>query len=368
MGKLYIVLYLVILGIFWQHQPAKAQEVQAKNSLKLDISGRVQLQHVYNNRLRTLDNETYHGFRMRRVRLEVQGELTPFLSATIQVDAPDNAPRLKDGFGKLKLFQNYYFRFGQFKVPIWREEFLRSSGNLFLVERSSAADFLVLTNLSARQIGVEVGGSPSPNFSFAFNYSNGSGEGISEIERYILGTDSMPLLTVNNGKMYVGRADFKFSDRFKIGISGVVNYVGSKVDTVNNSGKNTAIAPDFGIYLPMGLQLEGGVAHGSVSKAFFVGSFEDQTYTTGNVSGRWRKMLKSESANWGGLSGYEIEAGYSFIDLKNAEFEVRNSFAFGPAAYFGKKSRLQVNLEIVNPAIKNEANFWRIRSQFTVNL
>lgn len=368
MGKIYIFLFSVIMVFIWQIQPIKAQEVKAKNSLKLDISGRVQLQHVYNSRLRTVDEETYHGFRMRRVRLQVQGELTPFLSATIQVDARDNAPRLKDGFGKLKLFQKYYFRFGQFKVPVWREEFLRSSGDLFLVERSSAADFLVLTNLSARQIGIEAGGSPSSRLSFAVNYSNGSGEGISEIERNILGTNDIPLLTLNNGKMYVGRIDYNFSNQFKVGISGAVNYVGSKVDTVNNSGKNTAIAPDFGIYLPMGLQVEGALAHGSVSKAFFVGSFEDQTYTVGNISARWRKILKTESADWGGLSGYEIEAGYSFIKLKNAEFEVRNSFAFGPAAYFGKKSRLQVNLEIVNPAIKNETNFWRIRSQFTVNL
>jgi hypothetical protein len=368
MGKIYIFLFSVIVVFIWQIQPIKAQEVQAKNSLKLDISGRVQLQHVYNSRLRTVDEETYHGFRMRRVRLEVQGELTPFLSATIQVDARDNAPRLKDGFGKMKLFQNYYFRFGQFKVPVWREEFRRSSGDLFLVERSSAAEFLVGTNLSARQIGIEAGGSPFSHFSFVVNYSNGSGEGASEIERNILGTDDVPLLIVNNGKMYVGRMDYNFSDQFKVGISGAVNYVGSKVDTINNSGKNTLIAPDFGIYLPLGLQVEGGLAFGAINRAFFKGAVENQTYTIGNLSGRWRKIFKKESPEWGGLSGYELEAGYSFINLKNAEFEVRNSFAFGPAAYFGKKSRLQVNLELINPAVNNESNYWRIRSQFTVNL
>ena len=127
-----------------------AQEVAAKNSVDLKLSGRVQLQHYYNNQLRNEDSLTYHGFRIRRGRFQIDAQLTSFLKAKLQVEARDNSPRLKDAEATLKLFKNYYFRVGQFKVPVWREE-LRSSGDLLLVERSAASTFLIVNLLSARQ-------------------------------------------------------------------------------------------------------------------------------------------------------------------------------------------------------------------------
>jgi hypothetical protein len=350
-------------------QNSSAQDVKAKNTIDLEFSGRIQLQHYYNNRLSTADSLTFHGFRIRRGRFQVNAKLTSFLSAKLQVEARDNSPRLKDAEATLKLFQNYYFRFGQFKVPVWREEYLRSSSDLILVERSSASAFLILNLLSGRQIGVELGGNLISKLSFALNYSNGSGEGNSEIEIVTLLRDedqSELLLTRNNGKMYTGRLDFAASERVRLGVSGGVNYVGNEVDTLSNKGENTIIAPDFGVYLPSGFDLEGALAFGNISKSF-IEEAENKNYVVMDLTGRWKKMFKSTLDNWGGLSGFEMAAGISYIDIESNELNQRNSYRFGPAAYFGKKTRLQVNAEIVEPAEKNEDVFWRIRSQFTVN-
>ena len=81
----------------------------------------------------------------------------------------------------------------------------------------------------------------------------------------------------------------------------------------------------------------------------------------------WKKFLEEPVESWGGLSGFELAAGFSYIDIDNNDLNQRNAYRFGPAVYFSKKSRLQVNAEIVEPAEKGEDVFWRIRSQFTVN-
>ena len=360
---------LIVFLFFTFLQNGLSQEVKPKNSMELNLSGRVQLQHFYNDAFRTADTLTYHGFRIRRGRFQVDAKLTPYLSAKLQLEARDNSPRLKDAEARLQLFKNYYVRFGQFKVPVWREEYKRSSGDLILVERSATSTFLVLNLLSDRQIGVEFGGALTSKLSFALNYSNGSGEGNSEIEiaTFLRGEDRIELLlTRNNGKMYIGRLDYDLSDKVQVGLSGVVNFIGNEVDTLSNEGENTLIAPDFGIYLPSGFDLEGGIAFGSISKSF-IEEAENKNFVAADLTGRWKKMFEKELEFWGGLSGFEIAAGISYIDVDTNELNQRNAYRFGPAVYFGKKSRLQVNAEIVDPADKEQDIFWRIRSQFTVN-
>ncbi len=369
MKKWYLALFSFIFLFITTGEHASAQDVKTKNSMELKLSGRVQLQHFYNDAFRTADTLTYHGFRIRRGRFQVDAKLTPFLSAKLQVEARDNSPRLKDAEAKLKLFKNYYVRFGQFKVPVWREEFKRSSGDLILVERSAASAFLILNLLSARQIGTEFGGNITSNLSFALNYSNGSGEGNSEIEIATILRDENQIelqLTRNNGKMYTGRLDYDFSEKVQVGLSGAVNFVGNEVDTLSNKGQNTIIAPDFGIYLPSGVDLEGGIAFGSISKSY-IEAAENKNYIAADLTGRWKKMFEKELESWGGMSGFEIAAGISYIDVDTNELNQRNAYRFGPAVYFGKNSRLQINTEIVDPAAKQQDVFWRIRSQFTVN-
>ncbi|MBN2365014.1 MAG: hypothetical protein EH225_02700 [Calditrichaeota bacterium] len=336
-----------------------AQEVKVKNSLSLTFCGRVQLQHLYNNNIGSDDAKTNNGFRMRRVRLQMDGKLTAFLSGKIQIDIRDNSPRLKDAEGKLRLFENYYFRFGQFKVPVWREEFIRSSGNLILVERSMAAGFLEENLLSARHVGIEFHGAPADAISFTLNFSNGAGEGISEIEKN-------KTVRVNNGKMVTGRIDVGFSENLRMGISGAFNQTGHRLDTLDATGQNRVIAPDLGLYLPGGLDLEAAVGFGELNR-YFIESAVDQSFTIADISARWKQMNEKPCDELGGLSGYEFAAGFSMIDLDD-DFGSEISLRFGPALYFGKQSRLQTNLELVDPARESEDSYWKIRSQFTVNL
>ncbi|MEJ2545428.1 MAG: porin, partial [Calditrichaceae bacterium] len=149
---------LVVVVLFVFSASLMAQDVEASKAKNWSLSGRVQLQHLYDNSIDADAAKNNNGFRMRRTRLQVKAKLTDWVSGKVQIEVRDNSPRLKDAEAKAKLFNNYALRLGQFKVPVWREE-LRSSGSLYLVERSHAAEFLVDNYLSARHIGLEVSGS-----------------------------------------------------------------------------------------------------------------------------------------------------------------------------------------------------------------
>ena len=136
-------------------------------------------------------------------------------------------------------------------------------------------------------------------------------------------------------------------------------------DTINNIGNNTVLAPDFGIYLP-NIDIEGGVAAGEISKSFL--DIEDQQYVVWDLSGRWKNFLAKENKSLGGFNGYEIAAGVSGVNTDASNSSERLTVRFGPGFYFGKNSRLQVNAEIVEPEESEASGFWRIRSQFTVNM
>jgi len=366
-------------GLAQEEKKEPKQEVKAANSESISITGRVQLQHVYTDQFESDGTVTNYGFRMRRVRLRTDAKLTSFVSARVEFDVRDNSPVLKDAFGKIKLFENYNLRGGQFKVPVWREEYIRSSGELLLVERSPVADFLVLMLLSARQVGAEFGGNVNKQFSFAINYNNGAGEGIHELARRkesTLTVNGVRVNNVNNGKMLVGRIDFNPSKQLQLGISAAVNYIGNEIasfdslgnKTVKNTrGQNSVIAPDLGIYLPMGVDVEAGVAFGTITQNY-LNTQDDVDFTGFDITGRWKTKLQNASASLGGLDGFEFAAGVSYLDTDFEIFADRLTVRLGPAFYFGKKTRLQINGEYVEPSNENTDNILRVRSQITVNL
>ncbi len=366
-------------GLAQEEKKEPKQEVKAANSESISITGRVQLQHVYTDQFESDGTVTNYGFRMRRVRLRTDAKLTSFVSARVEFDVRDNSPVLKDAFGKIKLFENYNLRGGQFKVPVWREEYIRSSGELLLVERSPVADFLVLMLLSARQVGAEFGGNVNKQLSFAINYNNGAGEGIHELARRkesTLTVNGVRVNNVNNGKMLVGRIDFNPSKQLQLGISAAVNYIGNEIasfdslgnKTVKNTrGQNSVIAPDLGIYLPMGVDVEAGVAFGTITQNY-LNTQDDVDFTGFDITGRWKTKLQNASASLGGLDGFEFAAGVSYLDTDFEIFADRLTVRLGPAFYFGKKTRLQINGEYVEPSNENTDNILRLRSQITVNL
>ena len=337
-----------------------AQDVESSNAQSWTFSGRVQLQNLINTNTEANDDRTNNGFRIRRGRLQTKAKITDQVSAKIQIEVRDNSPRLKDAEAKIKMFGSSHLRVGQFKVPVWREE-LRSSGKLFLVERSEAAEFLADNLLSARHVGMEIGGSINDNISYAMNYSNGAGEGVRE------DAGRSKNSSTNNGKMISGRVNFSAGDKLEFGISAVSNSRGIQFDTLDNQGRVTLIAPDVGIYLSKNTAIEAGVALGSISSDFTGGS-ENTSFMVFDISGRTKKSIEANE-NLGGLDAIGFAAGFSFVDPNSdIDMDEASYFRFGPVLNFGSKTYLQVNGEIEMPSADGADSVVKIRSQFTVNL
>lgn len=355
--QLMIAVLMVFLGT-----SADAQEVKASKAKSWSLSGRVQLQHVYNTSVDSDASRTNNGFRVRRTRIQTKAKFTEYVSAKIQFDIRDNSPRLKDAEGKIKLFnKKAALRFGQFKAPVWREEFKRSSGSLMLVERSAAAEFLADSYLSARHVGVELNAELGESFSAAINYSNGAGEGFREDGR---GKSE----TINNGKMIAARLDGKFGKTLQVGVSYASNTLGTNEAGMDETGPATVIAPDFGVYLGNGLDIEGGLAIGSFDQ-MLTGSAEDISFMVYDVTAQWKSKLATPSDALGGMDAIGLALGFSGID-GNTDVDDNEAtvLRFGPVFYFGKRTRLQINGESTSFSAEGVDSDFTIRSQFTVNL
>jgi hypothetical protein len=337
-----------------------AEDVKVKNAKNWTLTGRVQVQHLYNSDIAPDASKTNHGFRMRRVRIQTSVKMNDWISGKIQFDVRDNNPVLKDAEGKIRLFGKGYFRFGQFKAPVWREEFKRSSGKLLLVERSAAASFLEKVLLSGRHVGIEIGGDLSEKIEFAVNYSNGAGAGMRETAGATK-TDE-----VNNGKLIAGRLDAEMSQTLALGISAVRNVLGKKVGSADNTGAVTVIAPDFA-FKNQQFTLEGGVAIGKISKEFLT-TTDDVSFTLFDITGQWVQRLAEPNSQLGGLDGVGFAVGYSRVD-PNGDIEKDETvfLRFGPEVYFGKFTRLQINGELEMPSSDSDS-FFSLRSQLTINL
>jgi hypothetical protein len=355
-SNMYLIFALAMLTVSVLH----AEDVKVKNAKNWTLTGRVQMQHLYNSDIESNAAKTNQGFRMRRVRIQTSVKMNDWVSGKIQFDIRDNNPVLKDAEGKIKLFGEGYFRFGQFKAPVWREEFKRSSGKLLLVERSAAASFLEATLLSGRHVGIEVGGDLSEKIGFAVNYSNGAGAGVRETA----GTTKSD--EVNNGKLLAGRLDAELSDNLALGISAVRNVLGKKIGPADNTGAVTVVAPDFA-FKKQQFTLEGGVAIGTFSKDF-LGTMDDVGFTLFDITGHWMQRLATPNAQLGGLDGVGFAVGYSRVDPNgDVEKDETGFLRFGPEVYFGKNTRLQINGELEMPSSDSDSVF-SLRSQLTVNL
>ncbi|MFQ5605381.1 MAG: porin [bacterium] len=364
MKNLFIRLLGAGLILFLTMVSSPAQEVKTKNAKSWELTGRAQLQYFYNSDIDGDASRTNNGFRIRRGRLQAKCKLTDWVETKFQIEVRDNSPRLKDAEGKIKLGKNMFVRLGQFKVPVWREE-LRSSSKLLLVERSEVAEMLADINLSARQVGLEVGGKMASGLSWAVNVSNGAGEG----GREDAGRSKSGF--VNNGKLFAGRVNVPVGDKLQIGVAGAANRAGSDTGVADNSGTIWTIAPDFGYYTSAGtngqLDLEGGIAIGSVDKDF-LSTAEDQKFRLFDVTARWHKKLSSVRENLGGVDAVELAAGISIIEPNSNVDDDESLFVrFGPAVYFGKTTRLQVNGEIEKPLVSGGVTIFKFRVQSTFN-
>jgi hypothetical protein len=366
------LLWVVIATLAWfLPEVGLAQEVTASKSEKWSLSGTLQFQWLHDFDLPAAGRRTNDGFRVRRSRFKAAGKVTSQVDAVFYIEVRDNSPRLKDGFGRIRLGDKLTLRFGQFKVPVWREEYQRSSGNLLLIERSAVAAYLVNRLLSARHVGVEAA-IEAGKAEILLNLSNGAGEGLRETA----GTRKNGV-GVNNGKMLSGRLNLQLQRQLEFGISVVANRLGGDGADLNGDGIpetnrwRTAIAPDFLLTVPVGqqggLDIEGGLffASSQDGRAAAGGRLADLNAFGFDLSGRYnRKVAALEE--FGGLDGIEFAAGVSFVDPNtDVSDDAQSVLRAGPGFLFGKNSRLQINAELLIPQAQNANTTFRLRAQTT---
>jgi len=129
------------------------------------------------------------GFDIRRARLDVKGNISPYWSYHVQFDLA-GTPKLIDAYTELKINDYLNFTIGQAKIPFSLEN-LTSSNKLELIDRSQAVEALVARgkdvggNQNGRDIGIQVGGTilklkDRPVVDYRLGVYNGSGINIAD--------------------------------------------------------------------------------------------------------------------------------------------------------------------------------------------
>lgn len=358
MRRFMIISAVLASGVFGQDGETK------KEQKPIQISGRVQVQHYWDREIGSSAPVTKEGMRIRRGRVRFLAQPSEFTRADVQLEVRDNSPRVLDAEVDL-LFGSWTLRAGQFKIPVWREE-LRSSGKLMLVERSLAAEFLVVNLLSAQHIGVELNGKVS-SAQLAVNLSNGSGSGGREDagrSKTVAGTPY-----INNGKMLSGRLNLPIRKEFEIGFSAALNRLGNRIDTNDTRGSAWMSGLDGVVAIPIRdakLLAEGGMYVGSFDRKI-VGTTKDRLFHAGDATLLWQNKLTRHDA-WAGLDAYEYGVGITYLEPNSRvdddeTWQVRT----GPAFLFGSKTRLQTNAEFTRSTAKGSKWGFGLRTQLTVN-
>lgn len=330
---------------------------QGESDISWRVGGYLQLQNLISPDIGQHEELTSNGFRIRRGRVQAKIDLNDYADVALQVEIRDNNPRLKDAIGRLIFHENYYVRFGQFKVPVWREE-LRSSSDILLIERSHVADMFTTLRFSNRQIGVEVGRRSKRGFEFAINYSNGSGEGGRE-------DAGMPKSRyINNGKLLTGRINYIISSHMEIGFSLARNSVLDSDDLLADEQDVYLFAPDFGASLPLGshsnLDIEAGFAQ-CRHDVFLFNSDSRVDFSAYAVTARAIHHLPKANNELAGLSGLEFAGGIA----GSSRDDGYTTYRLGPGFYFGNHTRLQFNVEWWKSEV--ERDLLQFRSQASIN-
>jgi len=164
-------IFIFILSLFLLHGIICAQEDEDKpvsaGSL-LNLSGYVQTMY-------SSGEDSIDGFRIRRARLKLKGEILKNLHYNLQIDAV-KSPCLIDATVEFPFSPLANLVFGQFKVPFSLEN-LTSSSSLDTINRSQTVDKLCPgrdIRASGRDIGLAVNGQ-FKNLEYTLGIFNGSG-------------------------------------------------------------------------------------------------------------------------------------------------------------------------------------------------
>jgi phosphate-selective porin OprO and OprP len=173
----------------------------ARKSFFVTATRQMQLSGYSQVRFQAFDEKTKRdGFDIRRARLDLKGNVTPYFSYRVQADL-SSSPKLIDGYGEIKLAEYFTVTAGQFKVPFSLEN-LTSSNKLESIDRSQVVEALVargkdvIGNQNGRDIGIQVSGTflkikNIPVVEYRIGVFNGSGINVAD--------------TANSAKDIVGR-------------------------------------------------------------------------------------------------------------------------------------------------------------------
>lgn len=170
----------------------KQQDIDAnKKTFNVTTSRLIQLSGYTQVRYRVQEEDgKIDGFDIRRARLDVRGNVSPYFAYRLQTDFA-GTPKLLDAYAEIKLYDCLNFTIGQAKIPFSMEN-LASSNKMESIDRSQVVEALVargkdeIGNQNGRDIGVQVGGSIGKyDNRFLFDYKIGvfNGSGINQEDK-----------------------------------------------------------------------------------------------------------------------------------------------------------------------------------------
>lgn len=180
----------------------QAKKDKAANQHGISIGKALQISGLVQARYQGFQQSTVNNaFDLRRVRLDLRGNVTDSWSYDIYSEFGGTGVKLVDAFVAYKLGDYLRFSAGQFKIP-FSVESLTSDSQLEFSDRSQVVEALVsrskdvIGNSNGRDIGIQVNGSFAKVddfylFDYSFGVFNGAG--------YDVTTDN------NNRKDYGGR-------------------------------------------------------------------------------------------------------------------------------------------------------------------
>ena len=169
----------------------KQQEVDAnKKSFLVSAARQIQISGYTQVRYQNLEEKgKKDGFDIRRARIDLNGNFTPYLSYRLMADFAAS-PKLLDAYAEIKLNDYFNLTIGQFRVPFSLE-------NLIPVRKLDVIDFSqivealvfrgkdVIGNQNGRDLGIQLGGALVKNATrniveYRIGVFNGSGINIQD--------------------------------------------------------------------------------------------------------------------------------------------------------------------------------------------
>lgn len=152
-------------------------------------------------------NKPNNEFKLNRVRLGVEGEISNFIKGEVEIDPTESIELIKDAKIELSVFNDFEIIIGRHKIPFSMER-LTSVKNLPFIERSKIVKELDQLGYTGRDLGLTV----------AYN---------SKFDKYHLnisagvfnGNQGDPEGDYNNSKTFAERIEISYSKEISFGIN-----------------------------------------------------------------------------------------------------------------------------------------------------